>query len=80
MSTASRIVQETRPSGRATLTIEEAARELGIGRGLAYELARRGEIPTLRLGRRLVVPVAAFQRLLATGGTESPGGDDRTAA
>ncbi len=58
---------------RLTMTVEEAARELGIGRGLAYELARRGELPTLRLGRRLIVPVAALERLLATG-------DDRPAA
>lgn len=35
-----------------TLTVEEAARRLGIGRSLAYDLARRGELPgVLRLGR-----------------------------
>ncbi len=79
MSTATRIVQKTRTEGRATLTVEEAARELGIGRGLGYELARRGEIPTLRLGRRLVVPVAALERLLARG--DRPSADEpRTAA
>jgi excisionase family DNA binding protein len=43
---------------RVTLTVEEAAKLLGIGRGTAYEAARRGEIPTIRLGRRLVVPRA----------------------
>ena len=59
---------------RKTLTVEEAARELGIGRGLAYEAARRGELPTLRLGRRLVVPVAALERLLAAGDTGVPDG------
>lgn len=47
-----------------TLTIEQAARYLGIGRGLAYQLARQGEIPTLRLGRRLVVPKPALERML----------------
>jgi excisionase family DNA binding protein len=45
-----------------TLTVEEAGRLLGISRGLAYEAARRGEIPTIRLGRRLLVP---WTRLLA---------------
>ena len=48
----------------AVYTIEEAARLLGIGRSSAYAAARRGEIPTVRLGRRLVVPKVAFERLL----------------
>jgi len=38
------------------LTVEEAAQLLGISRGLGYELVRQGVIPSLRLGRRLVVP------------------------
>lgn len=48
----------------STMSITEAADTLGIGRTLAYELARTGEIPTVRLGRRLVVPRRALQRLL----------------
>ena len=44
---------------RQTLTVEEAAEILGIGRNSAYEAIRRGEIPALRLGRRLVVPASA---------------------
>ncbi len=48
-----------------TLTVAEAARLLGIGRGLAYEAARRGDIPALRIGRRFVVPRVALERLLA---------------
>jgi excisionase family DNA binding protein len=44
-------------SGRATITVTEAAKLLGIGRTAAYEAARRGELPTRRLGHRLVVPV-----------------------
>jgi len=43
--------------GRATITVTEAAKLLGIGRTAAYEAARRGEFPTRRLGHRLVVPV-----------------------
>jgi excisionase family DNA binding protein len=38
------------------MSVEEAAKLLGISRGLAYEAARRGELPTIRLGRRLLVP------------------------
>ena len=46
--------------GRVTLTIEETAKLLGIGRSAAYEAARRGELPSRRLGRRVVVPVPAL--------------------
>jgi excisionase family DNA binding protein len=49
---------------RRTISVEEAGRQLGIGRNTAYEAARAGQIPTIRIGKRLVVPVAAFERLL----------------
>jgi excisionase family DNA binding protein len=49
---------------RLTYTVEEAGRLLGICRNNAYQLARAGQIPTLRLGRRLLVPKAAFDRLI----------------
>jgi excisionase family DNA binding protein len=49
---------------RPTITVEEACPILGISRASAYEAARVGEIPTLRIGRRLVVPVAALRRML----------------
>jgi len=49
---------------RRTITVEEAAKELGISRALAYEMARTGKLPTLRFGRRLVVPQRAIERLL----------------
>ncbi len=46
--------------GRLVMSVTEAAGVLGISRGLAYELARTGQLPSLRLGRRLVVPRAAL--------------------
>jgi excisionase family DNA binding protein len=49
---------------RATITVEEAAELLGIGRTAAYQAARRGQLPTCRLGRRLLVPVPALIELL----------------
>lgn len=50
---------------RATYTVQEAAQVLGVGRGLAYEMVRRGAIPSLRLGeRRIVVPRQALESLL----------------
>ena len=53
---------------KKVLTIIEAAEELGISKGSAYEAARSGEIPTLRIGRRLIVPRAAFDRMLEKAG------------
>jgi excisionase family DNA binding protein len=49
---------------RQTLTVEEAARVLGISRSSAYEAVRRGELPTVKIGRRYVVPRVALERLL----------------
>jgi excisionase family DNA binding protein len=44
------------------LTVPEAGRWLGLSRNAAYEAARRGDIPTIRIGRLLRVPVAALER------------------
>jgi excisionase family DNA binding protein len=49
---------------RKTLTIPETAKVLGIGLNQAYEAARRGEIPTIKIGKRILVPVAALERKL----------------
>jgi hypothetical protein len=38
---------------------------LGISRGLAYELARSGQLPIVHLGKRLVVPKVALEQMLA---------------
>jgi excisionase family DNA binding protein len=45
---------------RTVITVEETSALLGIGRSAAYEAARRGDIPTRRLGRRVYVPVPAL--------------------
>jgi excisionase family DNA binding protein len=50
------------------LTIKEAAALLAIPPAFAYELARRGEIPTVRVGRKYIrVPLRPLQRLLDGG-------------
>ena len=59
---------------RLTVTVEEAASLLSLGRTAAYESARRGEIPTRRLGRRLIVPVPALLAWLDAGETKVNGG------
>lgn len=50
---------------RRTLDIPEVAKGLGIGRTAAYEAARTGDIPTIRIGRRILVSVTVFEDLLA---------------
>jgi excisionase family DNA binding protein len=57
--------QGQRQLQRMTISVPDAGKRLGIGRNAAYEAARRGEIPIIRLGKRMVVPVAAFERMLS---------------
>jgi excisionase family DNA binding protein len=47
-----------------TYSISEAAKLLGIGRNACYEAAKTGQIPVLRIGKRLLVPKAALDRML----------------
>ena len=47
-----------------TISVIEAGRRLGVGKQAAYDAAHRGEIPIIRVGRRLLVPVAAFEAML----------------
>lgn len=52
---------------RQTYNLEEVAKLLGIGRNQAYEGARRGDFPTIRIGKRIVAPRAAIDKLLGIG-------------
>jgi len=49
---------------RATYTVPETAKLLGISRSHAYELAQTGQLPTLRLGKRVVVLRRHIEKLL----------------
>ena len=49
---------------KLTLSIEEAAKVLGIGRNLCYDRVKTGEIPVIKIGRRLLVPRRALEKLL----------------
>lgn len=55
---------DLRNGTRATVTVPEASAILGLSPWVGYQAAQRGEIPTLRIGRRLVVPVPALLRML----------------
>jgi hypothetical protein len=58
-------------AGLPTIDIPTAGRVLGIGRDAAYAAAARGEIPTLRLGRSLRVPVPKLLELLGVTSQEA---------
>ncbi|MBY5849722.1 helix-turn-helix domain-containing protein [Rhizobium leguminosarum] len=58
-----------REDRRETSSVEEAAERLGIGRNQAYQAVRRGELPHIRIGKRVLILNAALDRLLA--GAES---------
>jgi ribosomal protein S14 len=48
-----------------TLSVPEAGwRYFKLCRATSYEAAARGEIPTIRVGRKLRVPVRALERML----------------
>jgi len=59
---------ESKPEGRVK-TLNEVASVLRISRGSAYEAAKRKEIPTIRIGRRLLVPCEALDKLLSGAGS-----------
>jgi excisionase family DNA binding protein len=53
---------------RLTYSVPEAGKLLSLSRNAAYDAAKRGELPTIRLGRKIRVPKAALQRLLDSAG------------
>jgi hypothetical protein len=55
---------------RLAVSVPVAGRWLGIGRNAAYDAAKRGELPTVKIGRRLLVPVEALRQMLATAALE----------
>ena len=54
------------------MTVEEAAVVLGISRATAYDAVSRGEIPCIRIGRRILIPKVALERLLDGAEADEP--------
>ena len=52
------------PQMEPTVSVERAGEVMGIARGSAYQAVKNGEIPVIRVGRRLLVPTAALLELL----------------
>ncbi len=51
-------------SDRLTLTVDEVARLLKLSRNSCYEAIKRGDIPSLRIGKRILIPRAALEAIL----------------
>ncbi len=49
---------------RPVLTVPEAGALLGLGRSGSYEAAARGDLPVLRVGRKMLVPTARLRVML----------------
>lgn len=64
---APKLTPQSEPVHHATTTIMEAAKRLRIGRNQAYDAVHRGELPVIKIGKRLLVPTAALDRLLLGG-------------
>ena len=55
---------------RMLVSVTEASRALGVSRSFAYELVAAGVLKSIRLGRRVLIPVSALEDLIAVGDVE----------
>jgi excisionase family DNA binding protein len=55
----------TKRAGADTITVEDAANRLGIGRNQAYEAVKEGKIPAIQFGRRWLIARATIDRILS---------------
>ena len=59
---------ESKSKDRWVFTVPEAGELCGLGRSASYEAARRGDLPVIRIGRKLLVPVEALRSMLEKAG------------
>ena len=52
---------------KITGTVDEAAEAAGVSRNTAYEGVKRGDIPSIRIGKRILVLWGPFMRMLGAG-------------
>ena len=55
---------------RLCVTVPEAAEMLGISRNFAYQLVKEGKLPSIRFGKRILIPRAALEKMLEKGGVQ----------
>jgi len=59
-----------RVDNRLCITVPEAAAMLGVSRNFAYEMVKQGQLPVIRLGKRLPIPRTRLQRMVEQGVTQ----------
>ena len=64
----SKVLSPDELESRTIITIKEMSTILGIGRNTAYEAVKKGEIPSVKVGRRILVPSKALDKWLESGG------------
>ena len=62
---------------RLTLTVEEARQMLGLSRGAMYQAVKSGQVPAIKIGRRLLIPKAAFEKMLSAASSTMSNGSAR---
>jgi len=55
-------------SNMKVFTVDEAAKTLNIGLNSAYQAVKNGEIPSIKIGRRILIPVVALEKMLSEAG------------
>ena len=61
------MTKEARDVHCTTYTVAEFAKLAGIGRNQAYEAVRKKEVPSIKFGKRILIPAASLDRLLSGG-------------
>ena len=61
-------ISKEKGNGAIYASVEALAGELGLSRGKAYSALRAGEIPSIRIGKRFIIPKAAITEWLKTAG------------
>ncbi len=51
-------------TSRLVFSVEEARKQLGLSKGLMYEAIRTGQVPSVRIGRRILIPRRALEQML----------------
>ena len=69
MSTTDAHARLPRPEDQPTLGVEQTAQILGLSRAAAYNAVKAGQIPSITIGRRILVPTAALRRMLGLDAT-----------
>ena len=68
------MMTDSQSNDKLTLTVEEAGKRLGISRATAYALANQGQLPVIRLGKRLLVSKVGLERMVNEARTKTQTG------